>query len=112
MKFSLAAAAAALASGAKASIVSIQLPETIASGKPIPAKLVNNIDQSSTYQIGITFGFGTAPSDPGDMIGNPVASIFLQGKQYRISHQQGSANFSVSRRHYAGCAFHSTYYSA
>ncbi|KAJ3481304.1 hypothetical protein NLG97_g7856 [Lecanicillium saksenae] len=77
MKFSLATAAVALATGASASIISIQVPKTITAGK-IPVKLVNNIDQSSTYQIGITFGLGTGSSDPPNIIGTPVASIFLQ----------------------------------
>ncbi|ATY58799.1 hypothetical protein A9K55_002866 [Cordyceps militaris] len=75
MKFALIAA---LASGATASIISIQVPETIGLRKVIPVKLVNNIDQSNTYQTSITFGLGTSPADSSVVIGTPVSSIYLQ----------------------------------
>ncbi|OAA54451.1 hypothetical protein ISF_08379 [Cordyceps fumosorosea ARSEF 2679] len=78
MKSTSAVAASAFASGAAASIISIQVPETIAVGRSIPVKLVNNIDQSSTYQTSITFGLGINPKAPSTVIGTPVSSIYLQ----------------------------------
>lgn len=105
MKFSVAVAASALASGAIASVYSIQVPQTITVGKAIPVKLVNNIDQSSTYETSITFGLGTSPHDPNIIIGTPVSSIYLQGK-LPASLPTCLADFDASRRYHACCTFY------
>lgn len=104
MKFSIVVAASALATGVSASIVSIQIPQTIALGKVIPVKLVNNIDQSSTYETSITFGLGTTPSDPNIMIGTPVSSIYLRGKLPAAA--ACCFNSDASRRYSASCTFY------
>ncbi len=105
MKLSLAVAASALAAGSTASIISIQVPQTIAVGKAIPVKLVNNIDQSSTYETSITFGLGANPKAPNTYIGSAVSSIFLQGKLHAVS-LTSPANSHASRRYYACCTFY------
>lgn len=79
MKFSLTAAVTALATTTTASITSITVPSIVAVDQPIPIKLVNNIDLSTTYQTAIAFGLGARPIDSSSVVGAPVASIYLQG---------------------------------
>lgn len=79
MKLSLTAAVAAMATTTTASITSITVPSTVAVDQPIPIKLVNNIDLSTTYQTAIAFGLGARPIDSSSVVGAPLASIYLQG---------------------------------
>ncbi|KAF5025605.1 hypothetical protein F66182_2307 [Fusarium sp. NRRL 66182] len=76
MRFSIAAATAALLALAEARISFIQVPTEIKVGEPFQADIIREGYIQSVYDVAIVFGYAPADAYPGT-IGQPIDSFYL-----------------------------------
>jgi hypothetical protein len=91
MRFSTLVAALASASSAAASIYGISAPNTIAPNKTFPLTFNANIDQSSSLDVAVAWGFSPAPGFRGTL-GQNFETLYLAGDN--SSYPRGT-NFTV-----------------